>query len=388
MSLPPAGPAERGFWYAPGTFHGHVLPTEHGAVLPCPQTRERLQVASHLCAHIRGQIYEQLGLTTSAGVGTSKQIAKLVGTENKPADQTTFLNVEPGALQDFLDPMDIRRLNGFGGKICGVVAEAMVKAGCEDAIAATEGDIANRRERSSNTVKMVRNILDGPSFVRLFGQRLGDRLWGLLRGIDDDPVAPTLPFPKQISVEDSYAMTARRSLRTISQQMEQLVVDLLVRLEEELLDPAHPSGSDGAGGGGRAWLRYPTRFSLALRRAWDVPGGRDSKSLPFPSFFLDAKTSCEERAGRFQRAAGDALLRDLLGVSRSVREVPDTTVFEIYVWASRRVFVGSQLMRRPRAESTSQRPTCLPLRHRLRCTTHGSAQQSGRPARPTSTWRS
>ncbi len=260
-------------------------------------------------------------MTTSAGLGYSKQIAKLVGTENKPNDQTTFLDYDLAALQAYLSPMDLRRLNGYGSKIVGEIASELARHGIEFSRETTSETL----HACSITVEQTRTALSHQVFVKLFGDRLGDRLWGLLHAIDDDPVHPTPPFPKQISVEDSYADNPRRQLLLISQQMEEILVDLLTRLEEELLGVLPSSTASGS------WLRFPTRISLALRRAWDSPHGRDSKSIPFPRFLFDTKTTREDRAARFMRLAGQYLLRDVLAVSRNPKEGLNDLVFDVYV---------------------------------------------------------
>jgi DNA polymerase iota len=317
----------RGFWYDNNTFAGHVLPRlSDSEASGNPARLQALQVGSHVCAFIRQEIRRVIGLTTSAGLGYSKQIAKLVGTTNKPNDQTTFLDVQSSAAaQEYLDPLDLRRLNGFGSKICATIENELASAGAQVTPATTAGEPSEELFTSCITVHHARSSLSQEDFVRLFGRRLGGRLWGLLHGIDDEPVNPTPPFPKQISVEDSYASNPRRRLSLIAEQMEELLVDLLTRLEEELLVPTSIQGPS------TTWQRYPTRLSLALRRAWDIPHGRESKSIPFPRFLFDTMSSREARAAKFQRTAGHALLRDVLGVSRSCKEVSVSQVFDVYV---------------------------------------------------------
>ena len=64
-----------------------------------------------LAHSIRMQIYEELNLVASFGVGGNKLIAKIASDYGKP-DAITY--IKPGYEADFLAPMDIRKLPGIG----------------------------------------------------------------------------------------------------------------------------------------------------------------------------------------------------------------------------------------------------------------------------------
>ena len=57
------------------------------------------------------QRVEQLGVTCSVGVGTSKTIAKIASDMDKPRGLTV---VYPGTERTFLDPLPVRSMSGIG----------------------------------------------------------------------------------------------------------------------------------------------------------------------------------------------------------------------------------------------------------------------------------
>ena len=355
-----------GFTYNPSSLPGHVLAPASRPIVPGPSSpdydAQALLVAGHLAGFIRRKIKELIGLTSSAGVARNKLLAKLVASVKKPDAQTTFLaepvrhgfdhgheydyrdggngdevDKEGEMVQKFLDPLDLRKLNGFGSKTTITLMD----------------DLRARSiafETSKLTVLQTRSMFTLADFIRLFKDqaKLGPRLWGLLHGIDEEPVKPNPEYPKQISVEDSYARTMRRPFCKIRDEMEALVRDLLDRLEDELMDD--PIGGDAGGTPwcpldkaetktagpspkvepNRIWKRYPRQFRLALRLDWDHPGGRDSKSVVMPAFVFDTHRAIADRAGALMNKVGVALLKELLGIKKSEKG-EDTDEFAVYV---------------------------------------------------------
>lgn len=76
-------------------------------------TENHLQISSAtlIAKEIKQRIYEQTGLTASAGVSYNKFLAKLASDMNKPNGLTLIL---PGQAQALLDNMDIERFYGVG----------------------------------------------------------------------------------------------------------------------------------------------------------------------------------------------------------------------------------------------------------------------------------
>lgn len=67
--------------------------------------------ATATARHIRARIFQETGLTASAGVSTNKLIAKLASDQNKPDGLTV---VPPGQEAAFVQTLSVRRLHGVG----------------------------------------------------------------------------------------------------------------------------------------------------------------------------------------------------------------------------------------------------------------------------------
>ena len=120
---------------------------------------------------------EELGVTCSVGVGSSKTVAKIASDMDKPRGLTV---VYPGTEQDFLSPLPVRTLSGIGS-----AAEAKLKA----AGILTLGDIVQAGEAR---------------LVRLFGKN-GKTMHVSACGRDDAPVEEDDEV-KSVSNETSFAV--------------------------------------------------------------------------------------------------------------------------------------------------------------------------------------
>lgn len=69
--------------------------------------------ATLLAQEIRKRIFDELGLTASAGISINKFIAKVASDYNKPNGQKT---VNPEEVEDFLERLDIKKFYGIGQK--------------------------------------------------------------------------------------------------------------------------------------------------------------------------------------------------------------------------------------------------------------------------------
>ena len=120
---------------------------------------------------------EELGVTCSVGVGTSKTVAKIASDMDKPRGLTA---VFPGTEREFLSPLPVRTLSGIGA-----AAERKLKsAGIE-----TLGDLADAGEER---------------LVRLFGKN-GRTMHIRASGGDDAPVEEDDEV-KSVSNETSFAV--------------------------------------------------------------------------------------------------------------------------------------------------------------------------------------
>jgi len=130
---------------------------------------------SEIAARIKQVIHDEVGLTASVGVASTKLVAKIASDLRKPDGLVT---VAPGEEAAFLDPLPIGRLWGVGEQTAAVLREYGV---------ATIGDLA----------RMPEDLL-----ARRLGSH-GATLRERARGIDADPVEDAGPA-KSISHEHTF----------------------------------------------------------------------------------------------------------------------------------------------------------------------------------------
>ena len=119
---------------------------------------------------------QQLGVTCSIGVGTTKAVAKLASDMDKPRGLTVVL---PGSEANFMGPLPVRALSGIGA-----AAEKTLEAhGIK-----TLGDLA---------------AADDDSVERWLG-KAGRVMLDRVRGVEDDPIEPD-DTVKSVSSEMSFA---------------------------------------------------------------------------------------------------------------------------------------------------------------------------------------
>jgi DNA polymerase-4 len=109
---------------------------------------------------IKQRVKKELGLNISIGVAHNKFLAKLASDLDKPDG---FLVVPHDRVQEFLDPLDVRRIWGIGQRM----AERLYSL-------------------NIRTIKDLRS-LDEACLIKLFGIS-GSKFYQLARGIDDRPV--------------------------------------------------------------------------------------------------------------------------------------------------------------------------------------------------------
>ncbi len=92
------------------------------AYLDVTQNKKGNPSATLIAQEIRKRIYDEVGLTASAGISVNKFVAKIASDFNKPNGQKT---VNPDEVQDFLEKLDIKKFYGIGK----VTAEKMYQHG-------------------------------------------------------------------------------------------------------------------------------------------------------------------------------------------------------------------------------------------------------------------
>jgi DNA polymerase-4 len=92
------------------------------AYLDVTENKKGLPSATLIAQEIRGKIFNEIGLTASAGISVNKFVAKIASDYNKPNGQKT---VNPEDVINFLEELDIRKFYGVGK----VTAEKMYNKG-------------------------------------------------------------------------------------------------------------------------------------------------------------------------------------------------------------------------------------------------------------------
>src|SRR6059058_1693266 len=152
---------------------------------------------------IRGTIFRKTKLTSSAGIGPNKLIAKIASEINKPNGQ---FEVTPEQVPIFMEKLPVRKIWGIGEKTERKLEELGVK---------TCGELQR---------------FPRPELVELFG-KFGLELYDLSRGVDDRPVEPDRPR-KSLSTEETFAV----DLTTVEQceeKLEDLFQDVMADLAQK-----------------------------------------------------------------------------------------------------------------------------------------------------------
>ncbi|KAI5918762.1 hypothetical protein F4810DRAFT_554780 [Camillea tinctor] len=276
---------EKGFAFDGAQFFGCVYPAGSAAVLPEDPLSVRLMLASHLAGYLRHKLEDDFGYTSSGGVSTSKVLAKLAGSVNKPKNQTTLLSLQDSdVVQEFMDAHQIRQIPGIGSRITQLIQEHVLSAPTTPQI--QPGDespltVAQVRQHPGMSPELLERILSRPGSER----GSGDKIWAILHGVDRSEVKEASDVPTQISIEDTYMARPLGTVAEVSRELHTLAASLLRRMRVDLTDAGKPP----------RWLAYPKtlRLSTCTRpRPSSKPGtehhpfGRSSRSAALPRFAL------------------------------------------------------------------------------------------------------
>jgi len=243
----------------------------------------RMLIASHLARYLRLQIEEQ-GYTSACGIATNKVLAKLVGNQNKPRNQTVMLRLQESGIGDFMDSHVLRKIPGIGSRMAHVVENHISSGELKyeehtqpSADSATVGQV---RKFPSMSPHLLEKLFAGRGFER----GVGDKVWHLLHGIDRSEVKIASDIPTQISIEDTYKGLDTTS--EVSSELEKLLASLLRRMHVDLVR----EDADSAEPGAQKWVAHPRTIRLTTRPKTSAADGkpynfqRASKSHPLPGY--------------------------------------------------------------------------------------------------------
>lgn len=277
---------------------GHVLDDSYDNPLYV-----KLILASHLARYLRLKIEEQ-GYTSACGISTNKLLSKLVGSVNKPRNQTTLLSLNDDDVLAFMDTHGLRQVPGIGGKTTHAL---------ESFYLGKEADTDTYTHGSTVSVGQFRTHADvSPQMLeKLLGSRpgaekgIGDKVWGLLHGVDDTDVKAAVNVPTQISIEDTYAglntaeEVERELLKLSASLLRRMHVDIATLDEEQQPSSTFATNRDDDGSSQapqprRIWLARPKTLRLSTRPKTPLSDNkpynwaRASRSQPLPTFVFNS----------------------------------------------------------------------------------------------------
>lgn len=278
----------------------------------------RLRLASHLGQYLRHQLEEQKGYTSTVGISINKLLSKLIGNVHKPKAQTTLipLYVSPSSNKDsnvtqFVDSHDIGKIPGIGYKLAQKIrAHVLGRLDIFDAgfVAESTEPLLVRDVRLSPGMSphTLEDLLGGPGFPRGIGQKV----WGLINGVDETEVGRARKVPRQISIEDSYIRLD--NIVDVKKELLMLADSLIRRMHLDLTEadddddgrcpePKEKRFQADRVSVSRRWLAHPRTLRLTTRPRPPVnPDGirtrtfnRISRSIPMPRLVFTLKKKRE-----------------------------------------------------------------------------------------------
>lgn len=172
------------------------------AYLDVTENKKGIESANEIAKEIRQKIFEQTGLTASAGISVNKFLAKVASDINKPNGQKT---IHPEKIEKFLENLPIEKFYGVGK----VTANKMFTHG-----------IFKGKDLKNKTL---------PQLIQLFGKS-GQYYYNVVRGIHHSEVKPNR-IQKSVAVERTFFEDLSDE-QQINEKLEILSHDLHERLQK------------------------------------------------------------------------------------------------------------------------------------------------------------
>ena len=172
------------------------------AYLDVTQNKKGNPSASLIAQEIRKRIFEEVGLTASAGISVNKFVAKIASDYNKPNGQKT---VNPEEVSSFLENLDIKKFYGIGK----VTAEKMYQHG-----------IFSGKDLKSKTFQYLEEH---------FGKS-GASYYNIVRGIHNSEVKPNR-ITKSVAAEHTFDENLTSEIFML-ERLERIASELEKRLKK------------------------------------------------------------------------------------------------------------------------------------------------------------
>lgn len=172
------------------------------AYLDVTQNKKGNPSASLIAQEIRQRIFDEVGLTASAGISINKFVAKIASDYNKPNGQKT---INPDEVTDFLESLDIKKFYGIGK----VTTDKMYQHG-----------IFTGKDLKSKTQEYLETH---------FGKS-GGQYYNIVRGIHNSDVKPNRTT-KSVAAEHTFDANLTSEIFML-QRLEQIANELFKRLQK------------------------------------------------------------------------------------------------------------------------------------------------------------
>jgi DNA polymerase IV len=158
--------------------------------------------ATLIAEEIRKRIFEEIGLTASAGISVNKFVAKIASDFNKPNGQKT---INPEEVESFLESLDIKKFYGVGK----VTTEKMYQLG-----------IFTGKDLKTKSIEYLEEH---------FGKS-GFHYYHIVRGIHNSEVRPNRAT-KSVAAEHTFYANLTSEIFML-EQLERIAIELSKRLEK------------------------------------------------------------------------------------------------------------------------------------------------------------
>ena len=173
------------------------------AYLDVTENKKDIESANEIAREIRKRIFEETGLTASAGISINKFLAKVASDYNKPNGQKT---IHPIQILDFMEELPIEKFYGIGKVTANKMHELHIFKGL------------HLKEKSLEEL------------VNLFGKS-GNYYYNVVRGIHHSEVKPNR-IQKSVAVEETFWENLVDE-EAVFKQLEIISADLETRLSKK-----------------------------------------------------------------------------------------------------------------------------------------------------------